>query len=120
MMIRSKPCGVVKTPSEKFFDPRNLAFPSPYQKRIGDRLRADEGDSRNMTRTPLARHATAIAVVLLTFFAQGPIQRLVGPTGPPLIFFVPAVSEKGTSLISTVREGKEPQGHARKRLGQAA
>ena len=38
---------------------------------IGDRLRADEGDSRNMTRTPLARHATAIAVVLLTFFAQG-------------------------------------------------
>jgi hypothetical protein len=24
--------------------------------------------------------------------------------------------EKGTSLISTVREGKEPQGHARKRL----
>ena len=30
-----------------------------------------------MTRTPLARHATAIAVVLLTFFAQGPIQRLV-------------------------------------------
>jgi len=28
--------------------------------------------------------------------------------------------EKGTSLISTVREGKEPQGHARKRLMQAA
>jgi len=27
---------------------------------------------------------------------------------------------KGTSLISTVREGKEPQGHARKRLEQAA
>jgi hypothetical protein len=92
MMIRSKPCGVVKAPSEKFFDPRNLPFLSPYQKRIGDRLRADEGDSRNMTRTPLARHATAIAVVLLTFFAQGPIQRLVGPTGPPLIFFVPAVT----------------------------
>lgn len=45
-----------------------------------------------MTRTLLARHATAIAVVLLTFFAQGPIQRLVGPTGPPLIFFVPAVT----------------------------
>ncbi len=44
-----------------------------------------------MTRTPLARHATAIAVVLLTFFAQGPIERLVGP-GPPLIFFVPAVT----------------------------
>jgi hypothetical protein len=63
-----------------------------HQKMIGDRLRADEGDSRNMTRTPLARHATAIAVVLLTFFAYGPIQRLVGPTGPPLIFFVPAVT----------------------------
>ena len=28
--------------------------------------------------------------------------------------------EKGTSLISTVREGKEPQRHARKRLMQAA
>ncbi len=28
--------------------------------------------------------------------------------------------EKGTSLISTVREGKEPQEHARKRLMQAA
>src|SRR5208282_946951 len=28
--------------------------------------------------------------------------------------------EKGTSLTSTVREGKEPQGHARKRLMQAA
>ena len=45
-----------------------------------------------MTRTPLARHSTAIAVVLRTFFAQGPIQRLVGPTGPPLLFFVPAVT----------------------------
>ena len=33
-----------------------------------------------MTSTSLARHATAIAVVLLTFSAQGPIQRLVGPT----------------------------------------
>ena len=29
-------------------------------------------------------------------------------------------SGRGTSLISTVREGKEPQGHARKRLMQAA
>jgi len=38
---------------------------------IGDRLRADEGDSRNMTRTPLARHATAIAVVLLTSSPRG-------------------------------------------------
>jgi len=28
--------------------------------------------------------------------------------------------EKGTLLMSTVREGKEPQGHARKRLMQAA
>ena len=28
--------------------------------------------------------------------------------------------EKGTSLISTVREGKEPRGHACKRLMQAA
>jgi len=28
--------------------------------------------------------------------------------------------EKGTSLISTVNEGKEPRGHARKRLMQAA
>ena len=28
--------------------------------------------------------------------------------------------EKGTLLISTVREGKEPRGHARKRLMQAA
>ena len=31
-----------------------------------------------------------------------------------------AVREKGTSLISTVNEGKEPQRHARKRLMQAA
>jgi len=44
-----------------------------------------------MTRTALARHATAVAVVLLTFAAQGPIERLVWP-GPPLIFFVPAVT----------------------------
>ena len=44
-----------------------------------------------MTRTALARHATAVAVVLLTFAAKGPIERLVGP-GPPLIFFVPAVT----------------------------
>src|SRR5271157_1005281 len=28
--------------------------------------------------------------------------------------------EKGTLIISTVREGKEPQGHARKRLEHAA
>ena len=45
-----------------------------------------------MTRTALARHATAVAVVLLTFFAQEPIERLVGPGPPPLIFFVPAVT----------------------------
>jgi len=32
----------------------------------------------------------------------------------------PKGREKGTLLISTVREGKEPQGHARKRLEQAA
>ncbi len=44
-----------------------------------------------MTRTTLARHATAIAVVLLTFAAKGPIERLVGP-GPPLIFYVPSVT----------------------------
>jgi hypothetical protein len=30
------------------------------------------------------------------------------------------VSEKGTSLISTFGEGKEPRGQARKRLMQAA
>ena len=60
-----------------------------------------------MTRTPLARHATAIAVVLLTFFAHGPIQRLVGPTRPHLIFFVPAVTisawqgEGGPGLLAT-------------------
>jgi hypothetical protein len=30
------------------------------------------------------------------------------------------VSEKGTSLISTVCEGNEPQGHACKRLMQVA
>ena len=45
-----------------------------------------------MTRTALARHATAVAVVLLTFFAQEPIERLVGSGPPPLIFFVPAVT----------------------------
>lgn len=44
-----------------------------------------------MTRTPLARHLVAAAVVLLTFCAKEPIERLVGP-GPPLIFFVPAVT----------------------------
>jgi PAS domain S-box-containing protein len=44
-----------------------------------------------MTRTPLARYVVAAAVVLLTFAAKEPIERLVGP-GPPLIFFVPAVT----------------------------
>jgi two-component system, LuxR family, sensor kinase FixL len=42
-------------------------------------------------RTRLARYGTAAAVVLLTFFVKRPIERLVGP-GPPLIFFVPAVT----------------------------
>ena len=32
-----------------------------------------------ISRTALARHAAAVAVVLLTFAAQGPIERLVGP-----------------------------------------
>ncbi len=44
-----------------------------------------------MIRTPLGRHCVAVAVVLLTLAAKGPIERLVGP-GPPLIFFVPAVT----------------------------
>ena len=44
-----------------------------------------------MTHTPLARHAVAAAVVLLTYFSKELIERLVGP-GPPLIFFVPAVT----------------------------
>jgi len=44
-----------------------------------------------MSRTALARHATAVAVVLATFAAKEPIERLVGQ-GPPLIFFVPAVT----------------------------
>ena len=44
-----------------------------------------------MFRTALARHVTAVAVVLLTFAAKGPIERLVGP-GPPLMFFMPAVT----------------------------
>ena len=44
-----------------------------------------------MSRTALARHVTAVAVVLLTFAAKGPIERLVGP-GPPLMFFMPAVT----------------------------
>ena len=44
-----------------------------------------------MTRTSLGRHLIAVAVVLLTFAVKGPIERLVGP-GPPLIFFVPAVT----------------------------
>ena len=66
-----------------------------------------------MPRTSLARHATAIAVVLLIFFAQGPIQRLVGPTGPPLIFFVPAVTMSawqgggGPGLLATASGGKQ-------------
>jgi len=58
-----------------------------------------------MTRTPLARHATAIAVVLLTFFAQGPIQRLVGPTGPPLDLLRPCGDDQclaGPGLLATV------------------
>lgn len=42
-------------------------------------------------RRPLARHSVAAAVVLLTFAAKGPIERMVGP-GPPLIFFVPSVT----------------------------
>jgi len=44
-----------------------------------------------ISRTPLARHATALAVVLLTCAAKELIERLVGP-GPPLMFFVPAVT----------------------------
>ena len=44
-----------------------------------------------MSRTALARYATAVAVVLLSFAAKELIERLVGP-GPPLIFFVPAVT----------------------------
>jgi signal transduction histidine kinase len=44
-----------------------------------------------MTHSALARYATAVAVVLLTLAANGPIEQLVGP-GPPLIFFVPAVT----------------------------
>ena len=44
-----------------------------------------------MTRHPLARYAVAVAAVLLTFLAKGSIERMVGP-GPPLIFFVPAVT----------------------------
>ena len=44
-----------------------------------------------ISRTALARHATAVAVVLLTFAAKELIERLVGP-GPPLMFFVPAVT----------------------------
>jgi two-component system sensor kinase FixL len=45
----------------------------------------------NTARTRLARHVVAAALVLLTFCAKGPIEWLVGP-GPPLIFFVPAVT----------------------------
>ncbi len=43
------------------------------------------------SHTALGRHVVAAAVVLLTFAAKGPIERLVG-AGPPLIFFVPAVT----------------------------
>jgi PAS domain-containing protein len=45
----------------------------------------------NVIRTPLGRHVVAAAVVLLTFVGKELIERLVGP-GPPLIFFVPAVT----------------------------
>ncbi len=44
-----------------------------------------------MFQTALARHAIAVTIVLLSFAAKAPIERLVGP-GPPLIFFVPAVT----------------------------
>ena len=44
-----------------------------------------------MNRSPLARYAFGASIVLLTFSLKGPIERLVGP-GPPLIFFVPAVT----------------------------
>ncbi len=44
-----------------------------------------------MSRTLPARHVVAVAVVLLTFCAKQAIERLVGP-GPPLIYFVPAVT----------------------------
>ena len=59
-----------------------------------------------MAHTPLGRYAVAVAVVLLTFIAKGPIERLVGP-GPPLIFFVPAVTisawqgGRGPGLLAT-------------------
>jgi len=52
-----------------------------------------------------------------------------GPGRPNFVALVPVCTtwegksdrrEKGISLISIVREGKEPQGHARKRLMQAA
>ncbi len=43
------------------------------------------------TRPPLVRHAIAVATVLATFLAKEPIEDLIGP-GPPLIFFVPAVT----------------------------
>ncbi len=44
-----------------------------------------------MSRTTLNRQAVAVAIVLLTFLAKRPIESLVG-SGPPLIFFVPAVT----------------------------
>lgn len=59
-----------------------------------------------MDRTPIARHAVAVAAVSLTFLAKGPLERMVGP-GPPLIFFVPAVTlsawqgGRGPGLLAT-------------------
>lgn len=44
-----------------------------------------------MVRTRLSRYAIAAVVILLTVLVQQPIARLIGP-GPPLIFFVPAVT----------------------------
>ncbi len=44
-----------------------------------------------MVRSAPIRYAVASAVVLLTFLLKWPIEWLVGP-GPPLIFFVPAVT----------------------------
>ena len=49
---------------------------------------------------------------------------IIGPSGqvesPNHAHSGDRVGEKGTLLISTDREEKEPQGHARKRLDQAA
>ena len=66
-----------------------------------------------MTRTSLGRHLIAVAVVLLTFAVKGPIERLVGP-GPPLIFFVPAVTisawQGGGGLRALRKEAGELRG----------